>query len=99
MDIRKINLSQAACYCGIQAFYDLIAKQLGYDPEKVVYDCTKIDVSKSVQDQIFAFYKNDGASLEAISQAWVCYGPKTSLTYDDCVAEVKPEFIQEAPKS
>lgn len=98
MDIRKIGLSKDACYCGIQEFYDLIAKHLGYDPQKVVYDRTKINVSKPVQDQIFEFYKDENQFQEAISQAWVCYGPKTSLKYDECIAEVMPGFIREVAK-
>lgn len=98
MSIRKIGLSKDACYCGIQDFYDLIAKQLGYDPEKVTYDCTKIDVSEPVQEKIFAFYKDSGQSQEAISQAWVCYGPKTSVKHHACIAEVKPGFVREVTK-
>lgn len=95
MDVKKIDLSKDACYCGIQTFYDLIAKRLGHDPKTVRYNCTKINVSKLVQDQIFAFYEDEGWSQEAISQAWVCYGPKTSLKDDECIAEVIPGFIQE----
>lgn len=98
MSIRKIGLSKDACHCGIQDFYDVIAKHLGYDPQTVQYDCTKIDVSKPVQDQIFAFYEESGQSQEAISQAWVCYGPKTSIKHHECIAEIQPGFIREATK-
>ncbi len=98
MRIRRITLSKDACYCGIQDFYNLIAKQLGYDPKTVTYDCTKIDVSKPVQDQILAFYMDSGHSQEAFAQAWVCYGPKTTLQYSECVAEVQPDFVCEVHK-
>lgn len=98
MEIRKIGLSRDACYCSIQGFYDVIAKHLHYDPQAVKYDCTKIDVSEPVQDQIFAFYKDSGQSQETISQAWVCYGPKTSIEHHECIAEVKPGFIREVAK-
>ena len=98
MNIRRISLSKDSCYCGIQDFYDMVAKHLGYDPENITYDCTKIDVSKPVRDQIFAYYKTHGQSQEAISQAWLCYGPKASIDYHECIAEVKSGFIREVTK-
>ncbi len=93
-DKKTVILSKEECYCGIIEFYDLIARKLGYDTDKVGYDCRKIDVTRPVQDQIFAFYQNEQkASDESIGATWVCYGPKTCLLGDGYVAEIAEGFI------
>ena len=40
---------------GLVEFYDEVATQLGYDKDKVEYDCTKICVAENIQDNFFAF--------------------------------------------
>ncbi len=93
-DKKIITLTKEECYCGIIELYDLIARKLGYDSDKVGYDCRKIDVTRPIQDQVFAFYRNEQkASDESIGTAWVCYGPKACLLGDDYVAEVSEGFI------
>lgn len=92
----KIELEQEECYCGIPEFYNLIARKLGYKPQKVQFDCTKICVSKAVQNQIFNFYKIENeASETAIGQTWVKYGPKANLPHAACVVSVEKGFIIE----
>lgn len=92
----KIELKQEECYCGIPEFYNLIARKIGYKPEKMQFDCTKICVSKAVQNQIFSFYKIENkASEEAIAQTWVQYGPKANLPHNTCIVNVQAGFIIE----
>lgn len=92
----KIELKQEECYCGIPEFYDMIAQKLGYDPQKVQYDCTKICVSKPVQDQIFSYYETENnASEEALGSTWVRFGPKTNLPHSTYIVDIQRGFITE----
>lgn len=91
-----IEFSQAECYCEIIEFYDLIAERLGYDPQKMQYNCTKICVSKPVQDQIFRFYQQEkDTSQESIGRIWLQYGPKANLSQSTYIAEVQEGFFVE----
>lgn len=92
----KLELKREECYCGIPEFYNMIARKLGYDPDKVQFDCRKICVTKTVQNQIFSFYKNENnASREAINQTWLAYGPKANLPHNTYVVNVQNGFIIE----
>ena len=92
----KVAFTEEECYCGITEFYKIIAEKLGYDTEKVQYDCTKICVSVPIQNDIFKFYTAETEmSEEGISVAWVLYGPKANLSEDTYVAEVQKGFIIE----
>ena len=91
---RTVVLTKEECYCGIVEFYDLVARKLGYDSDKVGYDCRRIDVTKPVQDQIFAFYREEQKALgESIAAAWVGYGPKASLPGEGYEAQIFDGFI------
>ena len=90
----KIKLEQEECYCGIPEFYNLIARKLGYKPQKVRFDCTKICVSKAVQNEIFKFYKTENkASAITIGETWMNYGPKANLPYTHYVVSIEDGFI------
>ena len=90
-------LSKQECYGGINDLYDTIATKLGFQPDKVQYDCTKIRVTKAVQDQVFCFYKEQRHVDDnvAMSVAWAKYGPKASLAGDGCDVEIDDGFIVE----
>ena len=92
-----LRFSEEDCYCGIPEFYDCIAEKLGYISQTVRrYDCTKVSVSKPIQDRIYTFYKdNEGWSEEQISAAWLIYGPKTDISSDECFVNVQQGFILE----
>jgi len=61
----------------IVSFYDNIAKTLGLDKDAVRYDCTKIDVSRNIQKNIFNAWERMGASDIEIGMTWCNSGPKT----------------------
>ena len=91
---RTVVLTKEECYCDIVEFYNLVARKLGYDSDKVGYDCRRIDVTKPVQDQIFAFYREEQKALgESIAAAWVGYGPKASLPGEGYEAKIFDGFI------
>lgn len=93
-DKKTVILTKEECYCGIVEFYDLVAQKLGYDSDRVGYDCRRIDVTKPVQDQIFSFYREEQRALdESIAAAWVGYGPKASLPGEGYEAQIFDGFI------
>lgn len=92
----RIMLRKEECCQSISDFYDLIATKLGYNSEKVRYDCTKISVSKPVQDQIFEFYRtSEHMTTESIGQLWLQYGPKANLPHNTYMVDVQKGFIEE----
>lgn len=66
------------CEIGIPEFYDQLSK-LMYGKCYDHYDCTKVCVGKSIQDDIFNYYKAQGVEDWEICMLWVCYGPKATL--------------------
>ena len=82
---------------GIMDFYNAIAEQLGYDKDKVHYDCTKIEVSEARQEAVEEYYKaNDSTDWElAFGMHWVCYGPKVNHDLQGDEIEIGEKFITE----
>ena len=70
---------------GIVDFYNAVAEQLGFDSEKVNYDCRKILVSKERFDAINMAYEDS----EDFAMRWLCLGPKTDemLQGDEVIIE------------
>jgi len=91
----KVTLSKEACYCGIPDFYRNVAAAMGVtDFEGVSFNCTRICVSKPIQDAIFAYYKEEHQYDDvSIAMLWVNYGPKASLPDSGYVAETEEDFI------
>ncbi len=91
----KLELTKDDCYHEIQDFYDVVVEKLGIDPQKARYDCTKINVTKSVQKELFDYQKQvRGFDAEAIGQRWMLFGPKANLTEEDYIVEIHRGFIQ-----
>ena len=65
-------------YGTIPVLYDRIAIALGLSTDKAHYDCTKIEVSQQIQDEVFSYYKKENIDPATIGMWWVCYGPKTN---------------------
>ena len=82
MDV-KINPEDSVNITHISSFYDNVARTLGFDKDAVRYDCTKIDVSRNIQNNIFSAWEKMGASDLEIGMVWCNSGPKT----DDKLAE------------
>lgn len=91
------NLTLDECHCGLLNFYRNVAKKLGYeDTDRITFDCTKICVTKHVQDEMRAFYKYiENHSDESISMLLCCSGPKANYVSVKSVyaAEVEDGFI------
>jgi len=91
---KKVRLEQEACRCGIPDFYKNVAAALGAKPDGMTFDCTKICVSQSVQDAIFAYYEEDRQWAPVdVGMTWAIYGPKTTLADSGYVAEVTKDFM------
>jgi hypothetical protein len=84
-------------YTGISlgALYDNIARACKKNPNDPAlrYDCTKIRVSRSIQDAIFDHMRENGANETEIGSAWVRYGPKADEELPDGTAIVEPKFF------
>ena len=75
--IVKIKPEDSMNITSIVSFYDNVAETLGLDKDSVHYDCTKIDVSKNIQENIFNGWEKMGAPDLEIGMAWCNSGPKT----------------------
>jgi len=92
----KIKMLKAEAYNGIVAFYDAIARRLGYNIDRVNYDCSKIDVSENIFNEIEQWYKdNKNSGPEQIGMIWVCYGPKVNSELTDYEVVIEEGFIGE----
>ena len=84
---------------GLVEFYDEVATQLGYDKDKVEYDCTKICVAQNIQDNFFAHYREENPELSesdlnmSVGMMLVCSGPKVDKNLKDNEVEVSVGFI------
>ncbi len=76
-----ITLNFEDCYCDLSAFYENVAKKLSFKvTDKTEFDCRKICVSKSVQETIWLYYREE-ENMDAgdISMLWLSFGPKANL--------------------
>lgn len=80
---------------GIQDFYEYVVKLAGFEvrPYKR-FNCTKIFVSRTVQDYIMDGYKNRGAEDFEIGMIWCCYGPKVDETLSGSEVLIEPGFYE-----
>lgn len=76
---------------GIVDLYNIIAGQLGYDPEKCNYDCRKIEVSESIYDIISEEYEDK----EAFAMHWLIYGPKVNKDLIGMEVSIQDGFVEE----
>lgn len=92
-----IVLKKEDCYCSIVDFYKNVALAKGCDQLQIltmVFDCSKIRVTKPVQDEIWAFYRDtEGARNVDLAMLWVQSGPKTSLEGEGYAAECQEGFL------
>lgn len=87
----------------ITDLYDFVATTLGYDKEKVRYDCTKIEVSNDIADLVEEKYRQvgqeKGLSEDSIRMSfgmdWCCNGPKVNEKLDNGTIVVHDGFIHE----
>ena len=92
----KVTLTEEECYGSIADLYDLIAAKLGWEPQKISYDCRKICVTNPVMNQIFAYYTTEQkADKIAIAHLWVVLGPKANIPGNDYRVDIQKGFIRE----
>lgn len=78
--MKRYAMLQSECRDSVTNFYIKAAKQIGItDSPIIVYDCRKIHVTKSVQNEIIKYYLDTGNSLEEINQILLMFGPKADL--------------------
>ena len=80
--------------------YANFAKAMGRtDVSALRYDCTRILVSKAVQNECLAAFKETGASNYAIGMAWCLGGPGATIEDDErFLFEPQEGFIIENEK-
>lgn len=85
---------------GITELYDAVATTMGYrDVSQLHYDCREINVSTTIQDGFFEYYKEANPDLSetdlnvAVSMMLLNYGPKTNANLSDYEVEITEKFI------
>ena len=98
----KILISNANCT--IVELYDAVAREMGYaDTSEINYDCTKINVSEEIQDDIIAYYHKAARETDptlsesdiriGTAMALLQAGPKLDVTLKANEVEVFEGFI------
>lgn len=66
----------------------------GYSPDgEYAFDCTKIEVARSVKDAVFAAMAENGKSELSMGMLWTCYGPKVADDLKDRQVRIQPGFF------
>ena len=92
----KIKMLRQEAYCGITGFYDAIARRLGYNIDKVEYDCKDIDVSENIFEEIYQWYQDtQNVGQESMGMMWCCFGPKVNESLKDYEVVIGDKFIKE----
>lgn len=93
----KVRFEKEECHCGVEGFYELAAKKIGYYyPQKARFDCTKISVTDSIMHQIIDYYLNEKQmDADEVGALLVIFGPKADLKQEGYIAEIQNGFIVE----
>jgi len=91
----NINPEDSTNVTNIVSFYDNVAQTLGFDKDKVLYDCTKIDVSKNIQDNIYEVWEKMGAPDAEIAITWLNSGPKADDKLPDDTIRISHGFFRD----
>ena len=77
----KYELTQEQCHTfSMNALFDNFAKVMGYkDVSALRYDCTRILVSKAIQNEFFKAAKETGTPDYVVGMAWLLCGPKATI--------------------
>ena len=88
IDDMRIYLTKEQCSCGIPQLYENISYVLN-GKSMPQYDCTKVNVTEKVFDEIREYYRGLGQDDVGINMAWVFAGPKASIEEDSYAIEVE----------
>ena len=77
----RYEVTREQCHTfSMNALFDNFAKVMGYKDVSVLrYDCTRILVSKAVQNEFIVAAKETGSPDYAIGMAWCLGGPKATI--------------------
>lgn len=94
---KRYLISQRKCEQELVAFYGYVAEMCNIEiTEESGFDCTKICVTKPVQDAIIRYYSEyQKLSAEEIGTKLLLCGPKANLTGDGYEVEVEDGFVIE----
>ena len=102
--MEKIIIKVPSENYSVVGLYDAVAKEMGYlTPDKLQYDCCKINVAKNIQDGFYDYYceaamKEDPTASEmeirmGITCILVVSGPKVNKELANNEVEVFEGFI------
>lgn len=76
-------------------FYEYVAFLLGVDTSlnNTIYDCTKMDVAKNIEDNFYELYRKKGASDWEITMGLLQSGAKVDHTLQDNEVVVSEGFV------
>lgn len=93
-----MSLRREDCYCDLTTFYENVARRLRKKvTDKTKFDCRKICVTKSVQEVLWSYYREEkNRTDEQIAAMLLGYGPKANLEEHEILeyrAETEAGFI------
>ncbi|MCI6453163.1 hypothetical protein [Hungatella sp.] len=96
--VKTVLLKKEDCYCDLTTFYENVAHGLQIETtDKTRFDCRKICVTKSVQEALWSYYREEkGKTDEQIAAMLLGYGPKANLeehSIQEYRAEIEDGFI------
>ena len=81
----------------IGTLYDVIAVAMNLPVnDDARYDCSKVNVAKNIQENVFEYYKDSGMNEESVCMLWLCYGPKAVDYLADDEVELKEGWYKES---
>lgn len=93
----KVKLNKEECYKSLTCFYEIVASKAGilYN-ESSIFDCRRINVTKSCMDVLIAYMmENYQVDRETSNMVMLVSGPKACLSDDGYFAEVGVGFVME----
>lgn len=93
-----VSLRKEDCYCDLMGFYENIARKILVEiTDETCFDCRKICVTKSVQETLWCYYRDEkGKNDEQIAAMLLGYEPKANLEehgIPEYRAEIEDGFI------
>ena len=95
-----ISLTKEECYKPLRAFYEMVAQKMGIAlSEESKFDCRKICVTASVQNEIWEYYKAEKEMTDVqIGTLLLAFGPKANLleqTPPQYLVQIEKGFVSE----
>lgn len=96
--VKSVQLRKEDYYCDLTKFYENVARKIPAEiTDKTCFDCRKICVTKSVQEALWSYYRDEKEKTdEQIATMLLGYGPKANLEEHGILeyrAEVEDGFI------